>query len=199
MSEPVHIFSSGLWRLREEVAALTGLEPCRAFLSAGTTGAVAGWGYRPTAERAQAAAQRRGLPYIAIEDGFLRSLKPGPAQRPSSMVLDRSGIYYDAHGPSDLETLLATANFSEAERSEARGLLAEIAARRLSKYNHGRDSLPPELVGSRPLVLAIDQTAGDQSIRGGLADGSSFARMLDAAIAENPGATVVAKLHPEVI
>jgi capsular polysaccharide export protein len=44
----------------------------------------------------------------------------------------------------------------------------------------------------------VDQTWGDASIAGGLADETSFARMLAAAREENPGGEIVAKLHPEV-
>ena len=196
----VHIFSAGLWRLRDEVAQMSGLVPRRARLTAGTDGAVAGWGHKPTARHARAEARRRNLPYLACEDGFLRSIRPGPAQKPSSMVLDRSGIYYDARQPSDLETMLERGGFSAEECRAARELCATIAACRLSKYNHGRDRLEgPALAGGRPLVLVIDQTAGDESIAGGLADGESFARMFEAAMAENPGATIAVKLHPEVI
>ena len=199
MADLIHIFSPGLWRLREEVAALTGLTPRRAFLSA-AGGAIAGWGHKPTAQRARNLARRTGLPYIAFEDGFLRSLKPGPAQRPVAMIADRSGIYYDARQPSDLETLLETSTFSAAETAEATNLVNEIRTRRLSKYNHGADHLADAgRLGGRPLVLLIDQTRGDESVAGGLADGAIFTRMAEAAVAENPGATLAVKLHPEVI
>src|SRR5690606_13846108 len=40
--------------------------------------AVAGWGLRPSARRAIDYAERKGLPYLALEDGFLRSVFPGP-------------------------------------------------------------------------------------------------------------------------
>lgn len=200
MTAPVHIFSSGLWRLRDEVAAITSMAPKRALLFAGRSGAVAGWGHKPTAARARREASRRGLPYLAFEDGFLRSLKPGPAQRPASMILDCSGIYYDARTPSDLETLLQSADFAADEILKAREVIAEIRRRRLSKYNHGADQLDTAILKpDGKLVLVVDQTFGDESVAGGLADASTFARMIAAAVAENPGANVIAKLHPEVI
>lgn len=200
MTGPVHIFSSGLWRLRDEVAAITGMTPERALLFAGRQGAVAGWGHKPTAARARREASRRGLPYLAFEDGFLRSLRPGPAQRPMSMILDRQGIYYDARTPSDLETMLETANFTGDELSRAGEIVTEISRRRLSKYNHGADQRDAGIVKpSDRLVLVVDQTFGDESVAGGLADTLTFQRMIAAAVAENPGASVIAKLHPEVI
>ncbi len=198
--QAVHIFSSGLWELRGEVAAMSGLEPQRCWLAAPRHGSIAGWGHKPTADRARAAAARHGLPYLAFEDGFLRSLKPGRQQRPASMVIDRSGIYYDASQPSDLETLLETAEFSAAECDAAKTITTEIVRRRLSKYNHGASAIDDiGLAEGKPLVLLIDQTWGDASVAGGLADADTFSRMAQAAVAENPGATIAAKLHPEVI
>ena len=198
--QAVHIFSSGLWQLRGEVAAMSGLEPQRCWVAGPRDGSIGGWGHKPTADRARAAAVRYGLPYLAFEDGFLRSLKPGRQQRPASMVMDRSGIYYDAKQPSDLETLLETATFSAAEIAAANTIIGEIARRQLSKYNHGASAIDDiGLAGGKPLVLLIDQTWGDASVAGGLADAGTFARMAGAAVVENPGATIAAKLHPEVI
>ncbi|MEN8807144.1 MAG: hypothetical protein ABF291_06690, partial [Desulfobacterales bacterium] len=52
-------------------------------------------------------AQREGLPYLALEDGFLRSVLPGTkGDPPLSVVVDDVGIYYDATLPSRLEILL---------------------------------------------------------------------------------------------
>ena len=38
---------------------------------------VAGWGLRPTTRKAVAYAGKHGLPYVALEDGFLRSFGTG--------------------------------------------------------------------------------------------------------------------------
>ena len=201
MADTIAILSTGLWRLRDEVASLTGLAPRRALWRAVTSdAAVAGWGHKPTAARARREALRLQRPYIAFEDGFLRSLRPGPAERPAAMVVDRSGIYYDARQPSDLETMLEEGAITAAECAQAAALLAGICRHRLSKYNSGNDCLGgADIPASRPIVLAIDQTRGDESVAGGLADAASFERMLAAAVAENPNATVIAKLHPETI
>ncbi len=49
------------------------------------------------------------IDYVRMEDGFLRSAQLGSdLTTPLSLVLDRSGMYYDATGPSDLEQLLLT-------------------------------------------------------------------------------------------
>ncbi len=200
MTGCITVFSAGLMRLKREIKQLSGLEPRFALLGTRTGEAVAGWGHKPTASRARAAALRSGRPYVAFEDGFLRSLKPGSGQLPCAMVMDRSGIFYDARQPSDLETMLETANFTAQELAEARQLLALIAEHRLSKYNHGADRFAGlGIPAGAKLVAVIDQTAGDESIAGAMADAAVFTRMAEAAVAENPGAHVIARLHPETL
>ncbi len=200
MAGRVAIFSPGLMKLRHEIGLLSGLEPHFALTAAASGDAIAGWGHKPTAARARAAAQRCNRPYIAFEDGFLRSLLPGSTQRPSAMVMDCSGIYYDARQSSDLETMLETADFSEQELADAKTLLELIARHRLSKYNHGADRFTSQEVPlDREFVVVIDQTAGDESVAGAMADAATFTRMAEAAVSENPVAQVIARLHPETL
>jgi capsular polysaccharide export protein len=155
--------------------------------------AVLGWGNKPSAERAAQLARRRGVPLWRCEDGFVRSLGLGVDGPPYSLVLDDLGIYYDASGPSRLEALIAAAP-EAGQRERAEALQHLWCQERLSKYNGGPESSPPP----EPFVLVVDQTAGDLSIRGGLADGARFQDMLRSALAEHPQHTVVVKMHPEV-
>lgn len=193
-------YSPGLRRLAAEMGVLSGLRPEFRIAGAGAAEAIAGWGHKPTAARARAMARRKRLPYFAFEDGFLRSVRPGPAEPPASMIIDRTGIYYDARQPSDLETLLETAHFSDSERAQAAELIACLARHRLSKYNHGHGHfLSFALPKDKPLVIIADQTRGDESIAGALSDAADFDRMIEAAVAENPGAHIVARLHPETV
>jgi len=164
----------------------------RAGISAGACDMIAGWGGKPSGLRAREAAQVAGVPCLLVEDGFLRSVeRDGP---PLSLVADDIGIYHDATRASRLESLI-TAPLTSAERMRARALIGAWKAARISKYNHARD-YEGELPSS--YVLVVDQTEGDASVRDGLADATSFARMLSAALAENPGSTVVVKCHPDV-
>ncbi|MDH4572929.1 capsular polysaccharide biosynthesis protein [Salinicola acroporae] len=160
--------------------------------------AILGWGLKPTSKQARRLATRRGLPYIAIEDGFLRSLGLGVNySQPHSLVVDYSGIYYDATRPSDLETLLAEATFGSEELARADQAMQRLRRLRLSKYNHAPDR--PLAPADRPRVLVIDQTRDDASITHGMADASSFQRMLESAISEHPDAEILIKTHPDVI
>ncbi|XKF16300.1 capsular polysaccharide biosynthesis protein [Halomonas sp. BLK-85] len=159
---------------------------------------VIGWGLKPTSQRARQYAQRHRLPYLALEDGFLRSLGLGSqGYQPVSMVVDQRGIYYDASRTSDLEVLLNHANFPGEELERAARCIQLLRRHRLSKYNHAPDhalELP-----DRAHVLVVDQTAGDASIAYGQANAESFTAMLEAALAEHPDADILIKVHPDVI
>ncbi|GHE20527.1 capsular polysaccharide biosynthesis protein [Halomonas urumqiensis] len=160
--------------------------------------AVIGWGLKPTSEPARQYARKHALPYIALEDGFLRSLGLGAdGYHTHSLVVDHSGIYYDASRPSDLETLIREAPFSADELARAQHAMALLARHRLSKYNHAPDR--PLHACDRPRVLVVDQTRGDASIQYGVADADTFDSMFECALAEHPEADILVKVHPDVI
>jgi capsule polysaccharide export protein KpsC/LpsZ len=74
-------------------------------------------GYR---EKWQAQADAQRIPLWRMEDGFIRSSGLGSdLLAPLSLVLDKTGIYYDASRPSDLENLLNASNLSERQRERA--------------------------------------------------------------------------------
>jgi capsular polysaccharide export protein len=200
----VGVFSRGMLRLR-------GL---REFLRAGELvfrptpsdaarlSAIVGWGHKPTAREAREFAERHELPYLRVEDGFLRSVKPGQNEAPLSLVVDELGIYYDARGPSRLEKLLLNGDPLEdlALLSRARRCRKRIVQAGLSKYND-TEVAPPKWLREleQPFVLVVDQTYGDAAVDQGLSSRESFAAMLKAALDEHPGATVFVKTHPEVL
>ena len=128
--------------------------------------AVFGWGHKETADKARQFARRKNLPYIALEDGFVRSVAPGClGEPPLSLVLDDQGIYYDARSPSRLETMLEDGGWETPELLEqARRLKGLIVKEKISKYNHA-PFLKQTLPGSRKeKVLLVDQTFGDSSV-----------------------------------
>jgi len=164
--------------------------------------AVAGWGVKATAERARHFATRNNVPYLALEDGFLRSFGLGVNKVPPlSIVVDDVGIYYDASRPSLLENILNTSGWeSDNLITNAQRAISLILEHGLSKYNHAPDA-PVSLFKNteRPKVLVVDQTQGDMSVVLGLADKSSFDRVYEAARHENPDAEIYIKTHPDVI
>lgn len=170
--------------------------------SEGENLSVLGWGHKPTADKARRYAAKHGLPYIALEDGFLRSLGLGcEGADPLSLVVDKTGIYYDATCPSDLESLLESTGWETPELMEsAARALKEIKCHCLSKYNHAPLARPDLLRdGAKPRVLVIDQTFGDSSVSLGLADTNSFTRMLEEARTSFPQGRIFVKTHPDVL
>jgi len=206
MVEPlgnVGVFSPGLLRLKglRELLGAEKLSFRPGARAARRLDAVAGWGHKPTALPARDYARQNGLRYLALEDGFLRSVGLGASEPPLSLIVDDRGIYYDARVPSRLEELLE----SDA-RLEGAALLERAARfrRRLvetgvSKYNHAPDELPAELGRDDDLVLVVDQTYDDASVTGARADARTFQAALECALDEHPGARVVVKVHPATV
>jgi capsular polysaccharide export protein len=156
------------------------------------------WGQR-AAREVEALSARHGTPIWRMEDGFLRSVGLGSDfVTPASLVVDRQGIYYDPRTPSDLETILQTARFSDQERARARALRETMVRDGLSKYNIGqRRSL--DVPSGKPIVLVPGQVEDDASIQLGCVDVRTNEALLRAARAAAPGAYIVFKPHPDVV
>ena len=162
--------------------------------------AAVGWGMKQTAAAGRSWARKRAYPYVALEDGFLRSVGLGESGAASlSLIVDTVGVYYDATRPSGLERLIDTAPdwCDETMRERARVLIARIVASGVSKTNMGV-ALDPTVLKPGRRVLIVDQTLGDASIGCGLASTASFAQMIAAARADEPEAQLIVKRHPAV-
>jgi len=196
------VFNRGLQRLIGLENFLAGTVVRCGMLVPTHLTATVGWGRSRHARRALRVAEDRGIPFICLEDGFLRSVGLGRDEPPLSLVVDDLGIYYDADKPSRVEREIGR-ELSEMERARAQTLVSRWRQARVSKYNHARESLPGLLTRGGDVaanyVLVVDQTRGDASIRHGMGSESGFQHMLDAALAENPGSMVVVKVHPEVV
>ena len=188
-------FNQGLRRLTTLGEFLDGTIEHAYFGTPSELTATVGWGRRKYARRARRVAQVEAIPFLCLEDGFLRSVGLGSAEPPLSIVVDDLGIYYDATQPSRLESFITRPRTPE-EVVRAQALATAWRHARVSKYNYARD--PVDSLPER-YVLVVDQTWGDASIRYGMADESSFHRMLDAALAENQDCTILLKVHPEVM
>lgn len=138
-----------------------------------------------------------------LEDGFLRSVGLGAdLVRPLSWVVDTRGIYYDATGPSDLEHLLAHADFDAATCTRASALRRAIVATGLTKYNVGQAApwlRPSGLSAGRHVVLVPGQVESDASIAKGASAVRTNLALLQAARADRPEAYLVYKPHPDVL
>ena len=166
---------------------------------------VLAWGRKPSASRAEAYARANGLPLWRLEDGWIRSAARD-AHSPAcySLLVDPEGVYYDSGAPSALESFLnrpqaaLRADVDERALERAARARLRLVGADITKYNYCRRAvLPPE--DGRALVLVVDQTRDDASVRFGGMDEARFAAMLDAAIAENPDARVLVRTHPDVV
>ena len=154
------------------------------------------WGQSRHSWRGEAVAARSGARLLRIEDAFLRSLHPGrTGEPPLGLMLDHSGVHFDARRPSDLETLLRTHPLRDAQLlKRASAAIARMREAHLSKYAATRIDLPLPEAG---FVLVIDQTRGDASLKACGADQARFDEMLDRARQRHPGAQILIKTHPE--
>ncbi len=189
----------------EAMATLLG-RPVRLGLSGDEGDVVVGWGQKDNTLKAKAYSKEKALEYWRLEDGFLGYLShPALDKRRLSLIVDKTGIYYDAHTPSDLERMLNEDAWITPELIErAEDAMARIKRWRLSKYNQAPFDVSPELdetlnAYKGPKVLVVDQTYGDKSIVQGMADDTMFRQMLEDALEENPTALILVKVHPDVM
>jgi capsular polysaccharide export protein len=139
-----------------------------------------------------------GIPYWQMEDGFIRSVGLGAACHPPfSIVADAANAHYDPSGPSDLETLLATCRFTEAQLTRADELITLIVRSGISKYEVGT-AAPPEAPRSRRRVLVTGQVEDDLSVLLGGGAIRSNIELLRRARALEPDAEIWFKPHPDV-
>jgi len=135
---------------------------------------------------------------VRIEDGFIRSIGLGADLHPPlSIVVDRSGIYYDPSRPSDLETILESAVFPPALRARAEALIDMIVVHGISKYA----SEAPAPVRARPAkrtILVPGQVEDDLSVRRGGGEVAGNLDLLRRARAAEPDAHILFKPHPDV-
>ena len=193
------VSAPGLWRIRGLEAFVPEYQLQR--LPSPGTWAVIGWGRKATSWVGRTWAERAQVPYLALEDGFLRSIGLGEVgAAPHSLLIDDLGVHHDARRPSRLETLIREPDgwFDSAMEARSRVLIQTLRETGLSKTSMGRLTLDLP-AASGPRVLIVDQTAGDASIAGGLADGDSFLAMADAAHAATGGGQLLVRRHPATV
>jgi capsular polysaccharide export protein len=154
------------------------------------------WPSRVAPDRAERIATRG--PLVRLEDGFLRSAGLGARlHQPHSIVVDRRGVHFDPHAPSDLEHLLAHTAFDDAMRARAARLARRIVAAGVTKYGTGGGAVP-DLPCGRRIVLVAGQVEDDASVRAGGAGVAGNLDLLRRARAAEPDAFLIYRPHPDV-
>lgn len=145
--------------------------------------------------------QLQPIPVWRVEDAFIRSVGLGKYYVPPlSLVIDKSGIYYDPRQPSDLEVLLSNAEFSKAELERSRRLIDTLLEQKLTKYNVGSEAFP--VLHKKPgqrVILVPGQVESDASIAAGCVDICTDRELLEAVREARPHAFIVYKPHPDVV
>ncbi|WP_294389580.1 beta-3-deoxy-D-manno-oct-2-ulosonic acid transferase [uncultured Sphingomonas sp.] len=201
---PIRVATGMAWWKRQRIAQflwaeghapLTFADDAEGALSAAAGGRIATWPSRAPAGLAGQAGER----LVRVEDGFIRSIGLGADLHPPlSIVVDQSGIYYDPTRPSDLETILQTADFTPDLLARAAALRTLIVERGISKYASAAPLAPaPRRTGKR-VVLVPGQVEDDQSVRLGGAGIASNLDLLARARAAEPDAYILFKPHPDV-
>lgn len=145
---------------------------------------------------------------LFLEPGFISSLttfadraSPSYYRIEHSVMIDTRAAFFDAFVETDLEMMLNGTKviITPGQNAEARRLIDKIVSNKISKYNHQPIYTPKIGREGARKVLVIDQSYGDFSIKRGMADDSTFQKMLDSAIKENPDADILVKTHPDTI
>ena len=162
------------------------------------------WGARHADKVKQDFPNRR---VFTMEDGFVRSSGLGTdLKRPSSLIVDEKGIYYDSRSESDLENQLNTSVLSPANLQEARSVISQLIDKGTTKYNVG-GSLDASLVewikgqkkANREVILVPGQVEGDASIEFGSPHIRTNLELLKSVRKDHPDACVIYKPHPDII
>ncbi|MHC5224862.1 capsular polysaccharide export protein, LipB/KpsS family [Ignatzschineria sp. LJL83] len=148
--------------------------------------------------------KKNNIPYFFVEDGFLRSKELGAKHTPpASLVFDSETLYYNCREASTLEIILQTYDFKNDHellmRSDKLRELLLITG--VSKYNPDSAVSVDELYGIKvkKRILVLGQVQDDASIKYGCYKKYNSNYLLELAIAENPGAQIIYKPHPDVL
>lgn len=135
-----------------------------------------------------------------MEDGFIRSVGLGSDFiAANSLILDKTGIYFDATRPSDIENLLNTGKFNRAILARAKKLRETIIKQSITKYNTDQAEVNFDWPRGKKLILAVGQVENDASIRLGSIEVKTNQELINAIRKDNPEAFIIYKPHPDVV
>lgn len=214
---PLFLFGFAAWKTfmydwfpeKEVIFAPTGLWPIEFEINwkwrilSDRRAEVMAWQYKGLPQLKNFCA-RKNIPFHYVEDGFMRSVSLGALETPPmSLAFDRQDMYFNANGPTDLETILSIYDFDGDGdlQLRAKALIEKLLSTGLSKYNSGANVAAEELYGPKTgkRVLVIGQVERDASIAYGSREKYNNNDLVRLAYRENPGAQIIYKPHPEVL
>lgn len=145
-----------------------------------------------------AALKKKGIAVGEIEDGMIRSTGLGAnCVPPLSIVVDRLGPHFDPAQPSELETLLETADIGHVLCKRAAALRDRLVGEGIGKYGRDGHQVAAPRHEARREVLVTGQVEDDRSVLCG-GGGIGNLELLQRTRAAEPEAWIVFKPHPDV-
>jgi len=139
-----------------------------------------------------------------MEDGFIRSVGLGAdLRRPTSLVMDDLGIYYNGKQTSRLEVLLNNYSLNEYEYQRTGKLISIVQQSAITKYNvestnGGELAQLQQKAGNRKIILVTGQYQQDLSMQYGTRDIKTNMALLQQVSNDFPDAFIIYKEHPDV-
>lgn len=137
-----------------------------------------------------------------IEDGFIRSVGLGAdLRRPSSLVVDDLGIYYNGKQASRLEALLENYELNAYEQCRGAKLLQQLRESNITKYNVESTSDVKAFItqaAGKEIVLVAGQFQQDLSMEFGAQGICDNLSLLKQVKMDYPDAYIIYKEHPDV-
>mgnify|MGYP000045587420 FL=1 len=139
-----------------------------------------------------------------IEDGFIRSVGLGAdLRRPTSLIIDDLGIYYNGKQPSRLEELLNNVSMNEYEYQRTGKLISDVQKSAITKYNvestqAGELTRLKHSAGGQEIILVTGQYQQDLSMQYGTCDIKTNMALLQQVSQDFPSAFIIYKEHPDV-
>lgn len=162
------------------------------------------WGRKIKPEKIESIRDLHDKDLLRLEDGFISyRLHPALDDYRLSLIVDKTGIYYDSSRPNDLETIIfkRSHDFNEKLRQRSQNLRNLLVSHNISKYNLNQKSAGEffKAFKNKTCILLVDQTAGDRSVFYAKANAQTYTDMVKAAKREHPQAQLFALTHPDVI
>lgn len=140
------------------------------------------------------------IPVYRIEDGFIRSIGLGSNLiKPTSLIINSKGIYYDTLRDNDLSFLLNNFEPSQEQLSQAKDLQELIIKNNICKYNCQPIQEPNWKPGNKKIILIPGQVEDDESIKYGSLDIKTNLQLLKTVRDLNKNAYIVYKPHPDIL
>ncbi len=139
-----------------------------------------------------------------MEDGFIRSVGLGAdLRRPTSLIIDDLGIYYNGKKSSRLEVLLSSYELNEYETQRTQKLLTMVQQTAITKYNVESAAVDElarlkQEANGREIILVTGQFQQDLSMQYGTIDIKTNMGLLQKVSQQFPRAYIIYKEHPDV-